>query len=104
MGDKATGGGGGGASPFIPILYDMRCLTTSQFYLIELSHDSLAPGGFWPRFSFAMWCPLQGNLGNTSLIHSEYVAHPGFSQDSCKCHFVWATLVALHPPYPHPGH
>lgn len=39
--------------PFIPILYDMWYLTASQFYLTDLSHDSLAPGGF-----STMWCPL----------------------------------------------
>ena len=58
---------GEGPSPFIPIFMVTH---PDQFYLV--------PGGFWPRFSVAMWYPLQGNIGNTSLIHSENVAHPGY--------------------------
>ena len=66
--------------PFRLVLRSMLCLTPCEFYLTELSHDSSAPGVFWPtRFPFTRWCPAQGNLRGTSLIHSQYVAQPSDS-------------------------
>ena len=58
----------------------MLCLAPCEFYLTELSHDSSAPGGFWPTsFPFTRWFPAQGNLRDTSLIHSQYVTQPSES-------------------------
>ena len=52
----------------------------SLVYERETTIVASAPGDFWPtRFPFTRWCPAQGNLRDTSLIHSQYVAQPSDS-------------------------
>ena len=75
MGQKATT-----ISFHFAVLRSILCLTPCEFYLTKLSHDSSAPGDFWlTRFPFTRWCPAEGNLRDTSLIRSQYLAQPSDS-------------------------